>query len=248
MSEFYVLFENKTYEINNTKEGDLIDIDFCEYDIVEAINKLNKNSAAGPDGIPSIFLINTKEYLKKPLKLIMRKSIDDGVVPDVFKLVYIAPVYKRGSKLNPANFRPVSLTSHVMKVFERVLKVQLVRHLETNDLLKQNQHGFIVGRSTQTKFLQHYTDVFEAISVGVILDKVYLDFVKSFDKVNHDILRKNTNHGIKGKVGMWIKDFLFNRKYRVMADGVMSDEQKVISGVPQGTVLASIFFRIMTRT
>ena len=98
-----------------------------------------------------------------------------------------------------------------MKVFERVLKVQLVRHLETN----------------------------------VRLVTVYLNFEKAFDKVNHDILRKNTNHGKKGKVGMWIKDFLFNRKYRVMADGVMSDEQKVISGVPQGTVLASIFFIIM---
>ena len=74
-------------EINNTKEGDLIDIVFCEDDIVDAINKLNKNSAAGPDGISSVFLINTKEYIKKPLKLILRKSIDEGVVPSVFKLV-----------------------------------------------------------------------------------------------------------------------------------------------------------------
>ena len=178
--------------------------------------------------------------------MILRKSIDEGVVPDVFKLAYIAPVYKGGSKLNPANFRPVSLTSHVMKVFERVLKVELVRHLETNDLLKKNQHGFIAGRSTQTQLLQHYTDVFEAISEGVRLDTVYLDFAKAFDKVNHDILlRKITNHGIKGKIGMWIKNFLFNRKYRVLANGMMSDEQEVISGVPQGTVLASIFFIIM---
>ena len=140
----------------------------------------------------------------------------------------------------------MSLTSHVMKVFERVLKVELVRHLETNDLLKKNQHGFIAGRSTQTQLLQHYTDVFEAISEGVRLDTVYLDFAKAFDKVNHDILlRKITNHGIKGKIGMWIKNFLFNRKYRVLANGMMSDEQEVISGVPQGTVLASIFFIIM---
>ena len=102
-------------EINNTKEGDLIDIVFCEEDIVIAINKLNKNSAAGPDGIPSILLINTKEYIKTPLTLILRKSINEGVVPDVFKMAYVAPVYKGGSKLNPANFRPVSLTSHVMK-------------------------------------------------------------------------------------------------------------------------------------
>ena len=94
--------------------------------------------------------------------------------------------------------------------------------------------------------LQHYTDVFEAISEGVRLNTVYLDFAKAFDKVNHDILlRKITNHGIKGKVGMWIKDFLNNRKYRVLANGMMSEEQEVISGVPQGTFLASIIFIIM---
>ena len=93
-----------------------------------------------------------------------------------------------------------------------------------NDLLKNNQHGFIAGRSTQTQLLQHYTDIFEAISEGVRLDTVYLDFAKAFDKVNHDILqRKITDHGIKGKVGMWIKDFLNNRKYRVLVNEMMSD-------------------------
>ena len=56
--------------------------------------------------------------------------MDDGVVSDAFKLAYIAPVYKGGSKLNQANFKPVRLTLHMMKVFERVLKVELVRHLE----------------------------------------------------------------------------------------------------------------------
>ena len=65
----------------------------------------------------------------------------------------------------------------------------------------------------QTQLLQHYTDIFEAISGGVGLDTVYLVFAKTFDKVNHGILqRKITNHRIKGKVGMWIKDFLNNRK------------------------------------
>ena len=92
-------------EINNTKEGDLIDIVFCEEDIVIAINKLNKNSAAGPDGIPSILLINTKEYIKTPLTLILRKSISEGVVPDVFKMAYVAPVYKGGIKAKPSQLQ-----------------------------------------------------------------------------------------------------------------------------------------------
>ena len=78
------------------------------------------------------------------------------------------------------------------------------------------------------------------------IDTIYLDFAKAFDKVDHNILlKKMIDHKIKGKVGMWIKNFLQDRKYRVVANGVISEEQEVISGVPQGTVLASILFIIM---
>ena len=94
--------------------------------------------------------------------------------------------------------------------------------------------------------MEHYSDVFEALAEGVRLDTIYLDFAKAFDKVNHDILLKKVlNHKIKGKIARWIQSFLFNRKYRVIANGVMSEEHEVISGVPQGTVLASILFIIM---
>ena len=78
------------------------------------------------------------------------------------------------------------------------------------------------------------------------IDTIYLDFAKAFDKVNHDILMKKViNHKIKGKLAMWIQSFLKKRKYRVVANGEISEEQDVISGVPQGTVLASILFIIM---
>ena len=66
-----------------------MDIQFDENDIANAINKLKKNSAAGPDGVPAILLINTKDAIKKPLQIILRKSIDEGVVPNIFKLAYI---------------------------------------------------------------------------------------------------------------------------------------------------------------
>merc|ERR1712240_853694 len=67
---------------------------------------------------PAISLINTKEYIKLPLKIMLRKSIDEGKTPEVFKLAYVTPLHKGGSKMNPSNYRPVSLTSHIMKVFE----------------------------------------------------------------------------------------------------------------------------------
>ena len=98
--------------------------------------------------VPTVLLLNTKECIKLPLKILLRKSLDEGKVPEVFKLAYVTPLHKGGSKMNPANYRPVSLTSHIMKVFERVIKMHLLKHLQENDLIKQNQHGFVSGRST----------------------------------------------------------------------------------------------------
>ena len=157
----------------------------------------------------------------------------------MFKLAYVTPIHKGGSKMNPANYRPVSLTSHIMKVFERVMKIPIIKHLESQELIRPNQHGFVSGRSTQSQLLQNYSDVYDALEEGVRIDTIYLDFAKAFDKVDHNILLKKViDHKIKGKVGLWIKNFLQDRKYRVVANGVMSEEQEVISGGPQGTALA----------
>ncbi|CAL4059604.1 unnamed protein product [Meganyctiphanes norvegica] len=118
----------------------------------------------------------------------MRKSLDEGKIPDIFKLAYVTPIHKGGSKLKPEQYRPVSLTSHLMKIFERVIKRTLMIHLAQQNLLNQGQHGFVPGRSTQTQLLQHYCDVYETLAEGVRMDTVYLDFAKAFDKVNHNIL------------------------------------------------------------
>ena len=93
--------------------------------------------------------------------------------------------------MNPSNYRPISLTSHIMKVFE---------HMERNGLIKAHQHGFVSGRGTQTQLLEHYNNIFEALVEGVRLGTIYLDIAKAFDKVNHDILiMKVMNHKINGK-------------------------------------------------
>ena len=188
----------------------------------------------------------TKNSIKIPLKIILRKSLDEGKIPDIFKLAYVTPIHKGGSKLKPEQYRPVSLTSHVMKVFERVIKRNILAHLINHNLINQSQHGFVPGRSTQTQLLQHYCDIFETIQEGSRMDTIFLDFSKAFDKVNHDILlQKVAKHKIKGKIGKWLQEFLSNRKYRVVANGEKSEIQDVISGVPQGTVLAALLFVIM---
>merc|ERR1712215_270397 len=140
----------------------------------------------------------------------------------------------------------VSLTSHVMKVFERVIKKKIIEHLEKKEQINDGQRGFVPGRSTQTQLLCHYNDIYEALTEGKRMDTVFLDFAKAFDKVDHNILiEKVKKHGIGGKIGRWIMEFLRGRKFRVVAKGSMSREEDVISGVPQGTVLAAILFVIM---
>ena len=238
--------ENEIKMFENILEDDLVDINIKETDIRDAIDKLETNSAQGPDGVPAILLIKTRDTITVPLKLILRKSLDESTIPDIYKLAYVTPIYKGGSKFKPENYRPVSLTSHIVKVFERVLKVKIIQHLTEHKLLNQGQHGFVPGRSTQSQLLQHYCDIYEALAEGVRIDTVYLDFAKAFDKVNHKILlQKVIKHKIKGKIGRWILEFLCNRKYKVVANGETSELHEVISGVPQGTVLGAILFVIM---
>ena len=238
--------EEITELLDDFNDSDLVDIDITEKDIIDAINDLDENLSAGPDEVPAIFLKKTKNTIAKPLKFILRKSLDEGVIPDIFKLAHITPIHKGGAKTKPEQYRPVSLTSHIMKIFERVIKKNILAHLTLNNLINERQHGFVPGRSTQSQLLAHYKDIYEALEEGVRVDTVFLDFAKASDKVDHSILmRKVIKHKIKGKVGHWIKEFLTNRKFKVIANGIMSELEDVLSGVPQGTVLAAILFIIM---
>ncbi|CAL4083541.1 unnamed protein product [Meganyctiphanes norvegica] len=133
-----------------------------------------------------------------------------------------------------------------MKMYERIIAKNIIVHLTRNQLFNKNQHGFIPGKSTQSQLLMYYKDIYESLQEGKRIDTVFLDFARAFDKVDHEILmQKIIKHKIKGKLAIWLKEFLNERKFKVLANGTISDEEDVTSGVPQGTVLAAILFLIM---
>ena len=223
----------------------LIDVDWTEEDLVKCAGRLSATSAAGPDGIAALVLKKCISALKLPLTILWKESLRNNVIPSQMKMGTITPIYKGGPRSVPKNYRPVTLTSHVIKLFERVIVEKVMKYMDEKDLFNAGQHGFRRNRSCLSQLLQHYQKLLDILEDKSVADVIYLDFSKAFDKVDHIILlQKLEKIGIKGQLLLWIKNFLTNRTQVVAVDGCLSEVEGVISGVPQGTVLGPLLFLV----
>ena len=209
--------------------------------VLKELRKLNPTKSTGIDGIKPRFLKDGAEIIKSAITHIINLSISTENVPDLLKQAIVKPLYKKGSRLEVGNYRPVSLLCIISKILEKAVYVQLEKHLIDNNLLYEFQSGFRKSYSTDTCLINLIDTIRTENSQGLYAGMVLLDLQKAFDTVDHDILCKKLEI-IGLNSSDWFKSYLKGRTQVVIANETRSESGTVTCGVPQGSLLGPLLF------
>ena len=239
--------EKRTLDQEDPPESeDYMHKPFTSKEFEEALKTLSKKTSPGPDKITNEMLQHLGPKSKKKLLKVFNNSWKTGHVPQAWREADMVPIHKKGKdRGNAKSYRPISLTSCVGKLIERLVNNRLSWHLESNNIIAPEQAGFRQHRSTEdqvTYIAQKIEDGFQSQKSTLA---VWIDMEKAFDKVWKDGLRiKLQRSGVSGFMLQWITQYLKNRKARVHINGVYSRKKILKEGVPQGGVLSPTLFLI----
>ena len=218
--------------------------------ILKQIKKSRKNAAEGPDGISMEVFSVAKNILIDPLVALFNLINQTGDVPQHFKEARVRMLYKKGEKSEMLHYRPLAMSNHIAKLWERVVNCELIDHLEKNGLLSQFQFGFRPGRGTAENLLELWEHVVDRVEKEKTHIELWsLDLTKAFDKLNHaKVLNLVHKSGIYGSMGKSIQNWLTERSQVVEVGSCKSPKTKVNKSCIQGSVMGPSLWLIYINT
>ena len=204
---------------------------------------INPSTSFAPDGLPNAILKKLAHVLCFPLSYIFEASFTSNDLPNQWRKAFVSPIFKNGATSDPNNYRPISLTCTCYRIMEKIINSHFVEYLNKYNIISPSQHGFLNKRSTCTNLLKSTNDWSTALDNHLITDVIYIDFRKAFDSVSHSkLIFKLSLYNIRGNLLKWITAFLTGRSQQVKISSALSDPIRIVSGVPQGSVLGPALF------
>ena len=204
------------------------------------LGSMNANKSSGLDDISAGFLKDGADFLIDPIKHIVNMSIMSEVVPDGFKDARVTPLYKKGSRLDPGNYRPVSILPVLSKILEQAVNGQLCSFLNLNGILFEFQSGFRGKYSTDTCLVNLTDHIRSETAKGNVTGMVMIDLQKAFDTCDHSVLLQKLD--CMGIEPDWFRSYLSGRRQGVKVGDTISSFLDVTCGVPQGSILGPTLF------
>jgi hypothetical protein len=245
-SFFGSVFEEEPYgplEKDCFKRTEIGSLAFSVEDVQKELLALKMDKSPGPDGVHPKLLrpLAADPSFARAVYTLFAKCVQGRKIPAEWKIANVVALHKKGSRDQAANHRPVSLTCILSKVYQTFVKKHILNHVDSS--VSSDQHGFISGRSCTSNLLEAFDTIIDMMDEGLPVDVLYFDFRKAFDTVPHyRLLVKLENMGITGETLEIIEDFLSDRAMRVGVGDSFSELLKIVSGVPQGSVLGPILF------
>jgi len=220
--------------------------EITEADVAKAIASLS-SEAVGDDGIALKMIKLSCPFMLDYLRHIFNSCISSNYFPLSWKRTLVIPISKKNSPSTYSDLRPINIITVLSKILEKIMSLQLSKHLQSNNILPDHQSGFRPGYGCPAALLNITDDIIAAVDSGNLVAMVLLDYSKAFDTINHTMLLAILHHiGLGSGSVAFMRSYLSDRMQLVSLNGAVSRPGPMVSGVPQGSILGPILFSIYT--